>query len=60
MRARPSPPADGLMSGGLPVLGSDNRREQRVKVQWPARVQMPDGRVVELRVRGGRVPPVQG
>jgi len=36
---------------GVPTIGADSRREQRVKVSWPARVQLPGGRVVELRVR---------
>ena len=37
---------------GIPsVLSSDSRRELRVKVSWPARVQLPNGRVIELRVR---------
>ena len=30
---------------------AEGRREQRVKVSWPARVQLPGGRVIELRVR---------
>jgi hypothetical protein len=29
----------------------DGRKEPRVKVSWPARVQLANGRVVELRVR---------
>ena len=29
----------------------DARRDQRVKVSWPARIQLPNGRVVDLRVR---------
>jgi hypothetical protein len=37
--------------GGLPIASADNRREQRVKVSWPGRVQLPNGRVVDLRVR---------
>jgi hypothetical protein len=36
---------------GLPSPGVDARKEQRVKVSWPARVQLPNGRVIELRVR---------
>ena len=36
---------------GLPSPSADSRREQRVKVSWPARVQLPNGRVIELRVR---------
>ena len=34
--------------GGAPLEG---RKEHRVKVSWPARVQLPNGRVIELRVR---------
>lgn len=30
---------------------AEARREQRVKVSWPARVQLPNGKVIELRVR---------
>ena len=30
---------------------TESRREQRVKVSWPARVQLPGGKVIELRVR---------
>jgi hypothetical protein len=37
--------------GGLPVASAENRREQRVKVSWPGRVQLPNGRVLNLRVR---------
>ena len=36
---------------GLPSLSADSRKEQRVKVSWLARVQLPNGRVIELRVR---------
>jgi hypothetical protein len=43
------PPAPGGL--GLPLPGLDARREQRVRVSWPARVQLPDSRVVELRVK---------
>jgi hypothetical protein len=48
----PAPPAPVLPSSPLPHHApADGRREQRVKVSWPARVQLPDGRVMELRVR---------
>jgi len=50
----PSPAAPTAIDnpfGGLPVASADNRREQRVKVSWPGRVQLPNGRVVNLRVR---------
>ncbi len=47
----PAPPAPVLptppMRGGTP----EARAEQRVKVSWPARVQLPSGKVIELRVR---------
>jgi hypothetical protein len=36
--------------GGLPVAKADARKEIRVKVKWPARVQLAGGRVVEMRV----------
>jgi len=36
---------------GVPAPAIDARKEHRVKVSWPARVQLPNGRVVELRVR---------
>jgi hypothetical protein len=45
------PPAGAPAPAGLPTIGSESRREQRVKVSWPARAQLPDGRVIELRVR---------
>jgi hypothetical protein len=47
--AAPVLPASPLP--GLPTASSDARKEQRVKVSWPARVQLPGGRVIELRVR---------
>jgi hypothetical protein len=56
--APPLPGAPGTLSagadgafGGLPIASADNRREQRVKVSWPGRVQLPNGRVLDLRVR---------
>jgi hypothetical protein len=50
--APPPAPATGLPTAA-PVIGTsaDGRKEQRVKVSWPARVQLPNGRVVDLRVR---------
>jgi len=46
-----SPPAGAADSAGdLPVAKPEARKEVRVKVKWPARVQLADGRVVELRV----------
>ena len=48
----PAPPAPVLPTNpllrGTPAEG---RKEPRVKVSWPARVQLPNGKVVELRVR---------
>ena len=43
-----SPPAGNPLMGTPPV---DSRKEHRVKVSWPARVQLPGGKVIELRVR---------
>ena len=48
----PAPPSPVLP--GNPLLRAspaDSRKERRVKVSWPARVQLPNGRVLELRVR---------
>ena len=48
----PAPPAPVLPSSPLPAVSlSEGRKEQRVKVSWPARVQLPNGKVLELRVR---------
>ena len=55
----PSPPASSASPpfaaenplGALPVASAENRREQRVKVSWPGRVQLPNGRVINLKVR---------
>ena len=48
----PAPPAPVLPSSPLPAVSlSEGRKEQRVKVSWPARVQLPSGKVLELRVR---------
>ena len=49
--AAPTPPAQPASPFGNALHASDGRKEQRVKVSWPARVQLPNGRVVELRVR---------
>jgi hypothetical protein len=48
----PAPPSPVLPASPLPgTSAAEGRREQRVKVSWPARVQLPSGKVVELRVR---------
>jgi hypothetical protein len=48
----PAPPPPVLPSSPLPGMPmAEGRKEHRVKVSWPARVQLPDGKVIELRVR---------
>lgn len=49
----PAPPSPVLpvVSPQQSAMSSDGRKEQRVKVSWPARVQLPNGKVIELRVR---------
>jgi len=48
----PAPPSPVVPSSPLPgAPAADGRKEQRVKVSWPARVQLPGGKVIELRVR---------
>ena len=48
----PAPPSPVLPSSPLPGASpAEGRKEQRVKVSWPARVQLPSGKVLELRVR---------
>jgi hypothetical protein len=48
----PSTGRSGALGGfGLPSAEAEGRREQRVKVSWAARVQLPNGRVVDLRAR---------
>jgi hypothetical protein len=37
--------------GGVAADAPDSRTKLRVKVSWPARMRLPDGRVIELRVR---------
>ncbi len=48
----PAPPAPVFPTAApaLPTAG-EGRKEPRVKVSWPARVQLPNGKVLELRVR---------
>ena len=43
--------ADDSPFGNVPIASADSRREQRVKVSWPGRVQLPNGRIIDLRVR---------
>jgi hypothetical protein len=40
-----------IESGGVAADAPDSRTDLRVKVSWPARLQLPDGRVIDLRVR---------
>jgi hypothetical protein len=42
------PSTNPLLGGAAPA---ESRKEHRVKVSWPARVQLPDGKVIEVRVR---------
>jgi hypothetical protein len=37
--------------GGFGMPEPDGRREHRVKINWQARIQLPNGRVAELRAR---------
>src|ERR1700761_1705654 len=47
-----APPPPVLPASPLPGMSAaEGRKEQRVKVSWPARVQLPSGKVLELRVR---------
>ena len=43
--------ASEIESGGVAADAPDSRTNLRVEVSWPARMQLPDGRVVELKVR---------
>ena len=49
--APPSPVLSGNPLFGAAAPSADSRKEHRVKVSWPARVQLPNGKVIELRVR---------
>ena len=50
--APPSPVQSAPTAAPLPGAGPvDGRKEHRVKVSWPARMQLPNGKVIELRVR---------
>lgn len=43
--------ASTIESGGVAVDAPESRTDLRVEVSWPARMRLPDGRVVELQVR---------
>src|ERR1700754_3993450 len=45
----PAPPSPVFPTSA--PAGAELRKEHRVKVSWPARVQLPNGRVIDLRVR---------
>ena len=40
-----------IESGGVATDAPDSRTDLRVNVSWPARMQLPDGHVIELKVR---------
>jgi hypothetical protein len=40
-----------IESGGVAADAPDSRADLRVEVLWPARMQLPNGRVIELEVR---------
>ena len=43
--------ASTIESGGVAADAPDSRTNLRVEVSWPARMQLPNGRVLELKVR---------
>jgi len=43
--------ASTIESGGFAADAPDSRARLRVKVSWPARMQLPGGRVIEVKVR---------
>ena len=43
--------ASTIESGGVATDAPDSRTDPRVQVSWPARMQLPDGQVIELEVR---------
>ena len=43
--------AAAIESGGVATDAPDSRTDLRVGVSWPARMQLPDGQVIELVVR---------
>jgi len=47
----PASPPSPIFPAPATAPSAESRKEQRVKVSWPARVQLPGGRVIDLRVR---------
>jgi hypothetical protein len=47
----PAPPPAPVFAPEASASTVEARKEERVKVSWPARVQIPSGKVIELRVR---------
>ncbi|MEP6501964.1 MAG: hypothetical protein ABJD97_01430 [Betaproteobacteria bacterium] len=43
--------ASTIESGGFAADAPESRKDLRVKVSWPARMQLPDGHVIDLEVR---------
>jgi hypothetical protein len=43
--------ASTLEAGGVATDAPDSRTNLRVEVSWPARMHLPDGQVIELKVR---------
>ena len=43
--------ASAIESGGIAADAPDSRTDLRVEVSWPARMQLPDGQVIDLKVR---------
>ena len=43
--------ASTIESGGVATDAPDSRTNGRVQVSWPARMQLPNGHVIELKVR---------
>ena len=43
--------ASTIESGGVAADAPDSRTDVRVKVAWPARMQLPNGHVIDLKVR---------
>jgi hypothetical protein len=47
----PAQPSAVLPNQPMPGPAPESRRETRVKVNWAARLQLPDGRVIEVKLR---------